>query len=333
MANVTLVSSTPPAPFDRWKHSVYFLLKHSAEIDSFGVHQLVDDPNDADIILFAEMGTAGSFAEMVRAHPYHRRFRNKCFLFENGDISYPILPGLYTSLTRDLYRPDHTRTGFYLQITENVFINYSQPSGDEKYLASFVGSINTHPIRQALLELKHPDIYIGDTSKTSTNMRYHATSADRAKFWEDYANFIADARFSLCPRGRGPNSIRLYESMKTGRACVILSDEWQPNDDVDWDSFSIRVPESQATRLPEILEEHAHRSAEMGRNARLQWERWFSEPVRFHNVVEKCLEIDRVRKGYHPIRSLYHYKYIPEHFRHYLSSKANLYRNNKKIYW
>ena len=43
--------------------------------------------------------------------------------------------------------------------------------------------------------------------------------------------------------------------MKMGRACVVLSDDWHPHDGVDWDSFSIRVPESEAARLPEILKE------------------------------------------------------------------------------
>lgn len=333
MANVTLVSSAPLIPFDQWKHSPRFLLEHSAGIDKYGIHHLVQNPEDADIILFAEMGTAGAFAEMVRAHPYYRRYRSKCFIFEYGGINYPILPGLYAGLCAQDYRPDHCRTGFYLQLSENIYIQNRPHTGSEKFLASFVGSFTTHPARLELANFDSSRFLIQDTSGYSQKMQFSSESEGRQKFWEEYANSIADSKFSLCPRGISVNSIRLYESMKMGRACVILSDDWQPNDDVDWDSFSIRVPESKAALIPQILAENEHRSAEMGRNARAEWEKWFSEPVRFHHVIEKCLEIDRIRNGYSRIKSLQHYKYIPKHFRLYLSSKANLYRNNKKIYW
>ena len=120
---------------------------------------------------------------------------------------------------------------------------------------------------------------------------------ERAPFYLAYADAMASARFSLCPRGVGAASIRLYESMKMGRPCVILSDAWHPNDGVDWDSFSIRVPEADVLRIPQILEEHADRAAEMGLRARAEWEKWFSEKVRFHRVVELCLDIRRARRS------------------------------------
>ena len=333
MANVLIISSAAPHPFDPWKHGTCFLLKHSAEIDTFQEHKLVEAPEDADLILFAEMGEAGFFAERVRAHPYFRRFRSKCFLFDSGDDCYPILPGIYASMTEHNFRLDHCRTGFYLYLIENPFVGYRPLSGKEKCLASFIGSRSTHPLRNKLYSFDRADILVEDTSKVRNQITYHGEPAERAKFWSMYADAMADSRFSLCPRGHCPNSIRLYESMKMGRACVIISDEWHPNDGVDWESCSIRVPESEVERLPEILEQAADRALEMGMKARAEWERLFAPQAVFHYVVEQCLAIQRARGEAGFLRSLYHHRHIVEHPRMYLRSKANLYRNNKKIYW
>jgi hypothetical protein len=335
MAKVLILSSDIDSPFDVWKHSSAFLLKHSAELDTFGRHRLTEDPAEADIILFAEMGTCGKFAEMVRAHPYYRRYADKCLLFDSGDLFFPILPGLYASLITDHYKLGYTRTGFYLYLIENAFITHRPCSGNEKYLASFVGSKLTHPVRERLFSLERSDIYVKDTSSYGAQTTYHGEPPARALFWENYADSMANAKFSLCPRGRGAGSIRLYESMKMGRACVILSDEWQPNDDMDWNQFSIRVAEQDVHRLPEILDQHAHRAAEMGLRARKAWEQQYSEQVRFHRVVELCLEIRRQYGNGNMKRRLRTLRQTvnPKNLRWYLSSKRDLHRNTSKIYW
>jgi hypothetical protein len=332
MANVVVVSSAGPG-FDPWKHATCFLLRHSAELDTFRKHKLVDDPESADIILFAEMGECGTFAERVRAHPFYRRFPEKCFLFDSADSVYPVMPGIYASLTKQDYRPDHTRTGFYLYLVENAFITPQPLTGAEPYLASFVGSRLNHPVREKLFAFRREDFLLKDTGNLSYRMSYHADPAERAPFWQEYADSIARARFSLCPRGRGAGSIRLFESMKMGRACVILSDAWQPNDGVDWNSCSIRVAERDVANLPCILEEHADQAGEMGRRARLEWENWFSEKARFHRVVQWCLDIRNARTAYGPATRLYHLRHLALHPRRYISSKRGLYRNNGRIYW
>jgi hypothetical protein len=333
MANTLVTSSDSGVNFDPWKHSSSLLLRHSAELDVFKEHRLVEDPEEADIILFAQMGDGGKFAERVRAHPYYARFPLKCFLFDSADTVFPVMPGIYASLTREAYRPDHTRTGFYLYTIENAFITYQPPTGKEKHLASFVGSSFTHPVREKLFALNRKDIFLKDTSGYSGTITHHGDPAERERFWSEYADSIGDAMFSLCPRGRGAGSIRLYESMKMGRACVIISDAWQPNDGIDWNSFSIRVPENDVTRIPEILEKHADRAAAMGVRARAEWEKWFSEKVRFHRAVELCLDIRQKREAAGRSRLYYHLRYIPLNLRRYFSSKKDLYRNHGRIYW
>jgi len=333
MANAIVISSADTAELHPWKHATTFLLRHSAELDTFHEHNLVEDPEEADIILFGEMGECGAFAERVRAHPFYSRFPEKCFIFDSGDTIFPVVPGIYASLTEESYRPDHTRTGFYLYLIENAFITHRPMTGQEKRLASFVGSSVTHPVRNKIFALNREDVFMKDTSGHSTRMAYHGEPAERAQFWSEYADSIADAKFSLCPRGRGPGSIRLFESMKMGRACVIISDAWHANDGVDWDSFSIRVPESDISHLPEILEQNVDRAVEMGARAREEWETWFSEKVRFHRVVDLCLDICRARAGFGLRRRYYHLRHIALNPRRYISSKKDLYRNNGRIYW
>jgi hypothetical protein len=334
MAKVLILSSNAEAVFDVWRHSSAFLLKHSAELDPFGEHSLIEDPAEADIILFAEMGTIGKFAERVRAHPYYRRYAEKCFVFDSGDYFFPVVPGIYASLTREQYREGHLRTGFYLYMIENPFIVPRPLTGNEKYLASFVGS-RSHVVREKIFRFGRSNIYVKDTSEYSNRVTYNGEPAERACFWAEYADSMADARFSLCPRGAGASSIRLFESMKMGRACVILSDAWQPNDDVEWSEFSIIVAERDVARVPEILDQNAHRAAEMGARARRVWEEQFSERVRFHRVVELCLDIRRQGGIGIATRRLRMLLQIanPKKLRWYLQSKKNLYLDTGKILW
>lgn len=336
MAKVLILSSQAEFSFDVWRHSTAILLKHSAELSGAGSgHSLTDDPKEADIILFAEMGGSGRFAETVRAHPYYKHFGEKCFLFDSADMAFPVLPGLYSSLTKSQYQRGYARTGFYLYLIENAFINARPCTGNERYLASFVGSKRTHPVREALFEFGRDDIFVRDTSTHSHQTTYYGSPAEREQFWAEYADTMADSQFSLCPRGCGPASIRLFESMKMGRACVILSDDWQPNDHVNWSDFSITIAERDAARVPEILERNAHRAAEMGECARRAWELRFSEKARFQYVVDLCIEIQRqtgngrLTRRWRMLRQLAN----PKNLRWYLNTKKYLYNVNGKIYW
>ena len=333
MAKVVIVSSAVRDGFDPWVHGTTLLLRHSAELDTFGQHTLTTDPEEADIIVFGEMGECGSFAERVRAHPYYRKYPEKCFLFDSADSPFPVLPGLYASLTTEQYRSGHTRTGFYLYVVENPFIQHRPLTGREPFLASFIGNSETHPVRQQIFAFRRPDFLLKDTGTISYRMAYEADPTERPPFWEEYADAMGNALFSLCPRGKGAGSIRLYESMKMGRPCIILADAWQPNAGVDWDAFSIRIPESEASQIPEILERNADRAVEMGLRARAEWEKWFSEKVRFHRVVELCLDIQRSRGRFGRLERLSQLRHIPLHPRLYLRSKRSLYRRNGKIWW
>jgi hypothetical protein len=334
MAKVYLTSVYEDGrPYDPNLHFALHALRQSARIDQFGLHALTDCAQDAEIVLFAEMALIGMFAEPIRAHPIYRRHAQKCFLYDWSDHFWPVVPGIYASLREQHYALGHTRSGFYLQ-PENPYIDHRPVTGREAYLASFVGSFETHPVRWHFAELGRPGIYVSDTSEDSYRVRYHGTPREKEVFYRRYADAMADALFSLCPRGYGSGSVRLYESMKLGRACIILSDEWVPNDGVDWPAFSVRVPEAEVHRLPDVLECHRTKAAEMGLRARAEWELWFSEPVRFHRMVELCLAIRAHRE--HGLRQrLRDHRHLlpPSNWLDYARSKVRLYKQTKKLYW
>jgi len=336
MARITLLSADDDLPeYDEHKLFAVTALRASAAKDRFQKHFLTEDHDAAEIILFVAMGTCGDFAERVRAHPLYCKYPEKVFLFDSADFLRPVLPGVYASLHKKHYSPEHTRTGFYL-VPENPLITYRPITGDEKYLAAFVGSANTHPVRDGLFLYNRPDIHVMDSSKESYNIRYHGSADEKQYFWKRYADSIGDALFSLCPRGRGPGSIRLYESMKMGRACIILSDEWVPNEGVDWDSFAVFVQENDVAAIPSLLERLKPRAKEMGERARAEWEKWFSEEVRFHHVVEQCLEMKAKRNMHGAIRRVYHLRHIvssPSNWRRYLINKKNLYKLYGRVFW
>lgn len=317
----------------KWQEGAYDLFAESARLDRFSEHTLTSDPEEADIIVFAEVGSHGLFAEHVRHHPYVKRFRNKCFIFDSGDYALPLLPGLYASLRKSLFDPARTRTGYWSRIDENPYIEFRPPVANSQYIASFVGSVSTHPVRAEFLKLPSSQFLIDDTSSFAYKIITSGEMEKRHRIWARFTEGVAAAPFALCPRGRGTGSIRLFEAMKMGRAPVILSDEWVYPDRVDWHACSLTVPEREALRLPEILAGQQVRAVEMGRRARQEWEKYYSPPVRFHWLVEDCLAMLRTRRMPEAVagalvwRHLFNYRT----FRIYLSSKRIIYQETGKI--
>lgn len=61
----------------------------------------------------------------------------------------------------------------------------------------------------------------------------------------EYINVLQSSKFSLCPSGTGPNSIRLWESIEYGAIPVILADTLDlPGDDALWQDACLFIKES-----------------------------------------------------------------------------------------
>jgi hypothetical protein len=144
-----------------------------------------------------------------------------------------------------------------------------------RLLCSFVGS-PTHPIREELRKALegqygfHYELFMG---------------ANR-----DFVGMMIDSTFSLCPRGYGRTSFRMYEAIEAGSIPVYVSDvHWLPYTDVlDWDKFCVIVKESEigsiVDRLRSISQE---RIAEMRAECIKLYDEYFS-------LDGVCLQVERI---------------------------------------
>lgn len=68
-----------------------------------------------------------------------------------------------------------------------------------------------------------------------------------------YNNLLLDSRYSLCPSGSGPNSIRFWESLACGSIPVLLADTLELPYDIKWEDIIIIVKESEINNIDNIL--------------------------------------------------------------------------------
>jgi hypothetical protein len=332
MAAVLVLSATPPDDEDEGNLAPLRVLEQSAVADDLQVHSLTNDPASADVILFAEIFGAGFYFERVRGHPFVKKYRENCFLFCANDFVIPFLPGIYASI-EERWSSSRTRAGFYLGEPGAEFLINTPLTDTAAYLYSFVGSIDTAPIRRNLASLNHPRGFFHDTAADYQRVLHRKMPAEeRREYHRRYAEIAAASKFILCPRGCGASSMRLFDTMRIGRVPVILSDKWVEAVGPCWDRFSVRIAEGEYDRVPAILEEREIEAAKMGQLARSQWEEWFSEQVLFHRVVEWCLDIKRQRRI--PEKWAHFAAYIqylrPFHFRHLLRTRYHAWQRQRR---
>jgi hypothetical protein len=178
--------------------------------------------------------------------------------------------------------------------TFNKFVDYMDPELSEpELLFSFQGGY-TSRVRKNLfsLEFGRSDVLI---EKIENGIGVDGSSI--REFQEKrFADTIWRSKFVLCPRGIGMSSLRLFETMQSGRVPVIISDHWVPCSYVDWSKVSLRVRERDIGRLPEICHANEDRWVEMAREARRTWVDWFSEAGLAKFIRTSLSDIARTRR-------------------------------------
>ncbi len=296
MSRVVLLSATPSNDQTAYNLAPTTELRESAALDRFGVHQVSDDPESADLILFAEFYGGGFHFERVRRHPLVRRFREKCFLFCSNAIVIPFLPGVYASVEQR-WASSRTTGGFHMGVVRNEFTTFTPPTEQLPYLFSFTGCAANAPVRQRVLRLRHERAFLRDSEADFQRvLHFQMSQEERREYHRRYAEASRMSKFVLCPRGVGASTIRLYETMRTGRVPVIISDRWREPEGPRWETFSIRVAEAEVERIPQLLEARESEAVAMGERAHAAWQEWFSDEVAFHRVVESCLALRAQRR-------------------------------------
>ena len=333
MARVLLLSATPADDETEFNLAPLLELRKGAGLDRFGIHMLVTDPEDADVILFVEFYGAGWYFERVRQHPLVRKYREKCFVFCSNPFVIPFLPGIFSAVERRWSSP-RTRPGFYLGRTTNEFATFTPPAHDLPYLFSFMGSIRNARVRRDLAALRHGRSFFQNTVDDFDRILHRKMDArERLDYHRRYAELAKASKFVLCPRGLSASSIRLFETMRMGRVPVILSDGWVEPAGPRWDRCALRVKEKDFAQIPRLLEQREGDAVGMGELARKEWEEWFSDEVAFHRVIELCLDIKQRRRIPESLARwpVYLQCLRPFHLRHMLGTKYRVVRQAMRI--
>lgn len=242
---------------------------------------IVTNPEKATHILFVESGRMPArFWEknFLLNHPLVRRFPEKCRLWCSSDNPIGYLPGLYVSMPKRFFDLRLHRAFRYIKLHgERIPV---VPVRNRDLLYNFVGA-PTSAVRERLFALPVPqDALVRETP----NYNHSRWANDEVA--SDYTNILVRSRFTLCPRGVGTSSYRLFETMRAGSVPVIFSDELVLPEGPDWASCSVRIAEADADRTEGILRGIKNPEA-MGTAAAKAFEQFFSEQRLLVNLARE----------------------------------------------
>lgn len=117
----------------------------------------------------------------------------------------------------------------------------------KKYKAVFSGRI-THNLREKMFEV------LSDLPEYKLYNPGGVGVSDNDV--EIFRNLICNSLFGLCPRGYGPTSFRIYETIQMGSIPIIISDElWIPFEDyIDWNRLALIVNPSDLDKIPQLVD-------------------------------------------------------------------------------
>jgi hypothetical protein len=154
---------------------------------------------------------------------------------------------------------------------------------------------------------------------------------EKANYEKEYVELLMESNFILCPRGIGPCTYRLFESMQLGRAPVIIADDWQEIPNIPWSTFSIRVPEAEVDQIAYILRERSADARSLGLTARRVWEEAFAPSAALKVLATAALEL--VQRHYGIVEELsdlcqfrhpWHFRNLMRYYRNRMRARHGL---------
>ncbi len=283
---------------DAWTHQVS-VLRELHQRSTPRLHDWVETPEEADLILLTNVLQPEGYA--LADHPLPRRFPEKCFVVSEQWQPPFLHAGIYANAPRLPFWRGRFRTGSYALYHPDFHNPHieahtaadSLPPEKRDLLFSFVGR-NCHPIRERLFNTRftRPDILVEDSSTFNAFTHDHA---DKAPAHRRYYDLSLRSKFILCPRGCGPNSIRLFEALKLGIAPIIVSDAWIPVEGPDWSSFALFIRESEVDQLERRVAEIEPDFLQRGIAARAAHDTYFAPERYFNYLVNAASSIQSSR--------------------------------------
>lgn len=256
------------------------------------LHEWCENPEEADIIFLTNADQ--KWGAELEKNSLPKRFPGKSFaLSEQWEPPF-LLAGIYANAPRSPFGRGRFRTGSYIlhhPDFHNAFVDaYDYHAESHRrapdLLASFLGR-QCHPVRDRLFALTfdRDEILVEDTS---TFNAFTHSAEGKLENQRRYFEICLRSKFILCPRGAGPNSIRLFEALRLGIAPVIISDDWIPCEGPQWEKFAIFIPEKDVEKTGDIIRGLQSEYVERGKNARLAYENFFSPETYFNYLVNSA---------------------------------------------
>ena len=148
-----------------------------------------------------------------------------------------------------VFTPHSSVNDRFISIPHYAFSVDSSKISDVKDIKfSFIGSTTTHWTRKKLVDIFENCYDSGKHWGLETNDK---------QFKYKYIEMLGRSQYSLCPRGTGISSIRIFESMAMESFPVIISDGYETplKEEIDWQRISVHIKESDIGKIPDILKE------------------------------------------------------------------------------
>ena len=181
---------------------------------------------------------------------------------------------------------------FPVQSNKENIININ----DRKYLTSFIGQYDQKcyltSIRQKIFDIfsNLKDNYVVRRKEWHyQGMVYRNEKETNTTNEQEYKDILRESKFSLCPSGSGPNSIRIWESMSYGSIPVILADTLilPEIQDLDWTDYFIIWKENDIDTLYDYLSNFPKEKLEEISNKNIQlYDKFFSIDNMEKTIVE-----------------------------------------------
>jgi hypothetical protein len=131
------------------------------------------------------------------------------------------------------------------------------------FIGGYVPSYMSN-IRESIFNMKHPhntiikntgewhlqNIVYSDKQNMNGDMNINVEYNCKTEY---YNKILINSRYSLCPSGSGPNSIRLWESLAAGSIPIILSDKLELPYHDDWGKTVLFIKENNLETIEKIL--------------------------------------------------------------------------------
>lgn len=150
---------------------------------------------------------------------------------------------------------NNTYDGITVLPFPDIATNGIDPALTKDIYCSFVGSEWTNPIRKKMFDLLQDKSGFTMIKRTGTwhFLNNNKDEVEREK--KEFQDILSRSKFSLCPRGVGANTFRFWESLQAGAIPILISDNLNLPDGVDWANTIVHINESEISSIPHTLKQ------------------------------------------------------------------------------